>query len=223
MSEEIIIDFRLLEVGFQLSNLSRHLSLIEEQIVQDEKAARTARDSGLKSLDPTSDEFDFEEQMLRHEYEYQVEIVFPFIYRNPFILVMYSVYESAVTEIADLVQKKQARNIAIGELKGDFLSRAKKYFVDVLDFKLVGDSKRWEKLQVLRYIRNIVAHSNGRLNPNSDKQASVVRKEGFSEWLGFLLSTNGFLRDMYEVVKGELDDLVQRYKDWDSALDKHKG
>ncbi len=218
MAEEMTIDFRLLEVDFQLSNLSKHLSLIEDQIVQDEIAARSARDSGLKSLDPTSDEYDMEEQMLRHVYDYQVQVVAPFIYRNPFILIMYSVYESAVTEIADLLQKKQGKNIAIGDLKGDFLSRAKKYFVDVLDFKLIGNSKRWERLQVLRYIRNIVAHSNGRLNPNSDKQLSVIKKEGFSEWLGFLLSTKGFLRDMYEVVKGELDDLAQRYKDWDSAI-----
>ena len=216
MDEETRLDFRLFEVEFQITTLSEHLHLIEDQARRHEENARGVRDLMLSTLSIDDEDYEFNRTMTHHEYEYQVEIVFPFVYRNPFIVVMYSVYESAVTQVAETMQRQLSKSISIDDLRGNFLLRAMKYFSEVLNFDLIGDNRRWERLHALRYIRNIVAHSNGRLKPGSAKQLSAIKRESFGEWLGFMRSTEEFSKEMFEVVKGELLDLIERYRAWDS-------
>ena len=216
IKQETVIDLRLVEVAIDLSTLNEQVKLIEEHISQAEETARNKLETGLGSL-TSHDDYDYESQMLNHEHDYLVEILLPRVYRSPFIVVLFAVYEATVKEIASLIQKGQGEEISLDDLKGDFLTQAKKYYLNVLHFKLSRNESHWKRLRVLYQVRNVIAHANGRSEMTSSEQKKLLRKEGLAHGYGWVLVGKSFLAEMYSVVGEDLSDLVARYKAWDSA------
>ena len=120
----IKIDFRLLQVFMDLGTLESYYQLIEEQIVQGAKTAEREFQDKWQALN-YQDEAEWD--LLRQEQNFQVEFVLPRILRGPFLVTLFTVYDTAVTEIAKLVQERQGIQISLDDLRGDLLSRAKKY------------------------------------------------------------------------------------------------
>ena len=215
--EELWLDFRLLEIDLQLSTAKEQLVIIEEQIAKSQQTAKFALKAGLEKLIPTEDDDEYEEQMLRYEHDYHVQTVLPRVYRDPFIVVLFAVYESAVTEIAELMQRQLGQQISINDLKGSFLDRANKYYKNILHFELLNENERWKRLRVLSVVRNFIAHNNGRLDLARDSTRKVLRREGFIGEYGFISVGEEFLGEMFTVVTEEVKDLEARYKEWDTA------
>lgn len=222
MEENTVIDFRLVEIEIETSTLKEHIALIEEQISQAEKAAKKKLDDGLRSLTADSD-YGYESDMLSFEHDYLTESFLPRVYRSPFIVVLFAVYETAVTEIADLIQsgQGQTRDLKRGGGNVDFLTKAKAYYRDVLGMELSRNEDHWKRLEVLREVRNVIAHTNGRFEMASNKQKEVLRKEGLAHGYGWVLACKDFLAEMHTVVSEELEDLAERYKAWDSARSRN--
>ena len=124
--------------------------------------------------------------MLSFEHDYLTESFLPRVYRSPFIVVLFAVYETAVTEIADLIQsgQGQTRDLKRGGGNVDFLTKAKAYYRDVLGMELSRNEDHWKRLEVLREVRNVIAHTNGRFEMASNKQKEVLRKEGLAHGYG---------------------------------------
>jgi hypothetical protein len=154
------IDFRLIEVESELFALDYHLKLIEEQIRNKQAWERMLSQKRIEKQGLTFDdpEWHWEQEGL----EDLIEVALPRLFRGPFLISLYAVYESCVTEISGLIQKKKGIHISINDLKGDFLERAKKYFKDVLKFQVYSDSRSWDRITMLSVVRNAIAHANGR-------------------------------------------------------------
>ena len=45
----------------------------------------------------------------------------------------------------------------------------------------------------------------------------IMDTDGVDDIMGFITVSESFLRDTYTLVKADLDDLVTRYKQWDSS------
>ena len=205
-----MIDFTLLEVSTELGILEDHLELIEEQIQRGRKAAK--RELAAKGRELSFDD-EAEWDLLHQEYRFQVHFLLPRSLRCPFLITLFAVYESAVKEIAGLIQKRQGGQISIDDLKGDLLSRAKKYYRHVLHFELSKSNQHWERLTILFDLRNAIAHTNGRLDRLTKKRREkILNIEGVESTMDRVVVNGTFLRETFTMVKDDLEGLVARYK-----------
>jgi len=213
------IDFRLIEVELELSDLHYYLDLLEKQIKERQADYESDLQKIIKEKGLTPDDSDW--QMVI-DYENLKDYRMPRFFRAPFLISLYAVYESAVTEIAKLIKDKKDIAISINDLRGDFLDRAKKYFKDVLHFQLCQDKKAWQGINVLSVIRNAFAHANGRIEMfNQSLKQKILnlekQKVGISSESGFIIIEERFSRDTLSSVSASLNDLVKRYKAWDDT------
>lgn len=220
------IDMRLWRIGAELHVLERYLELIEKHIAQSKKEAECAQVAEEKKLSSRWSKEDWSDlssdawadlDFIRQEYEIEIDFIQPRMLRGPCLVVLYSVYESAVTYAADSIQSRKDQKLSITDIrKQGFLERAKMYYGSVLHFNLSESNERWRKLILLSKIRNIIAHENGYIG--SDRSARIVKllkEPGVSEKWGCLLVSRELLRELYTAVKEELESLERRYKEWD--------
>ena len=203
-----IIYTDLIEVDLDLSQLERQLKNIEEQIKERQLAAKSELERGRTS--PYEDERDVAEQ----SHEWEISVVLPRMWRNPFLVSILSVYESAVTDIGRLLKQGQGPDIGINDLRGDFLECAKKYYTKVLQFKVSTNDQRWKQLHALYEVRNIIVHLNGRLDLlDTARRDKILRKYGFENSYDYLTISEDRLWRAFEIVKSEIEDLMARYKE----------
>ena len=210
-------DSRLVGASLELYGLEEHLKLIESQIVHIQKTEHHKARTSIreKRLHPDEPEWHIAWQ----EYHVRVDPL-PRIYRGPFLVALYAVYESIVTEIARLIQGKQSQRIGINDLKGGFLERAKKYYKCLLQFDLYSEEKVWQDVKMLFEIRNVFAHANGRLDMLNEKSRENMiiwekQKLGISTWSGYIMCDKKLVARLFSEVRGSLEDLINRYKRWD--------
>ncbi|NVL89742.1 MAG: hypothetical protein HWN69_01930 [Desulfobacterales bacterium] len=134
---------------------------------------------------------------------------------------LYAVLETSVIEIARLLQRAQKQGIGINDLRGDFLDRAKKYYKNLLQFDLCSDVNAWQRIKILADVRHTIAHANGRLDMANDKikrkmKALEKRNLGISSYYNYLLIDSEFAKETFSQVRLLLEDLVDRYKEWDT-------
>ena len=95
------VDFRLLDVSLEIHALEDHFELIRTQISHLSEVERSMLDEFRRKekLTPEDPEWDF----ARQECDHKVEFLLPRFFWGPFLITLYAVYETAVTEIARLI------------------------------------------------------------------------------------------------------------------------
>jgi hypothetical protein len=219
MEINVDLDFRLLDVSLELHALEDHYELIEKQISNLSKIEKTSLDEYIKKENLTPD--DPEWDMARYECDQKVEFLLPRFFWGAFIVSLYAVLEASITEIARLLQQAQKQEIAINDLRGDFLERANKYYKYVLNFELCSDAKTWQRIKYLASVRHAIAHANGRidmLNENNRKAIKTLEKQniGISSYNDYVLIDSSFAKETFSKVRSMLENLVDRYKEWDT-------
>lgn len=210
-------DFRLLDASIELDALEEHLQLIKRQMEHIERTVRRKTETYIckEGLCPDDPEWHIAWQNCN----YRIDSL-PRFFRGPFLVALYAAYESIVTEIARLIQAKQSQNIKINDLKGDFLERAKKYYKHILKFDLYSEEKVWQQIHMLSTLRNAFAHANGRLDMLNEKSKKKIRKwekekRGISTYYGYIICESNIVTDLFDVARGSLENLIERYKHWD--------
>ena len=211
------VDSRLLDASIELYALEEHLQLIESYMEQLQKTTRSKaktyiRKEGLCPDDP-------EWHIAWQEYDNLIDQL-PRFFRGPFLVSLYAVYESIVTEIGRLIQGKQSQKIAINDFKGDFLEKAKKYYKHILQFELYSEEKVWQQVKMLSELRNAFAHANGRLDMLNKKSRKIIKeweqqKLGISTYSDYVICEENIVVEIFGAVRGSLEDLIERYKRWD--------
>ena len=213
------IAFRLIGISSDLDILKAHLEHIEEQDEQWRQLAEDIRDDLLGDLSSYSqDDRQARWQFAQGVYDDYVEFRLPRIFYYPFLVSLYAVYESAVTEIASLIQEKNEQKNTLFDIKGkDFLDRANKYFRITLKYELSQNNQTWKRMRVLTEIRHAIAHANGHLELVREGKRKQIRKWieqdiGIEEYYGDIIVSGDFVRETYEMVQGELESLIERFK-----------
>ena len=216
---EINFDFRLIDVSFELFALENHLNLIENQMERHQRSKRETLDLFIRKekFSPEDPEWHEAIQNFNHRFAF----LLPRVFRCPFLVSLYAVYESSVTEIARMIQAAKEPSISLGDLRGNFLDRSKKYFNYILKFNLCTDNNFWQRLKMLAELRNALVHANGRLEMlNSDSRKKIRNWEkqniGIKNYNGYLVVSAGITREIFDLVHSSLEELVERYKNWDS-------
>jgi hypothetical protein len=217
---KINVDFRLLDVSLELQALEEYLETMEKQINHIAASERLILDAAIRrqNITPDDPEWQFEHQ----NYDHRVEFLLPRFFRGPFLVSLYAVYEASAIEIARLLQKAQGKAISIDDLRGDdFLDRAKKYYKHLLGFELCTDNSAWQQIKMLSEVRNAIAHTNGRIEMLRRRSREKIqdwekKRIGIDSNFGYIVVDRAFVKRTFSKVQLSLENLVQRYKQWDT-------
>lgn len=219
MEINVDLDFRLLDVSLELNALEDHYELIKEQIANLSEIEKKSLDEYRKKerLTPDDPEWD----VARYECNNKVDFLLPRFFWGAFIVSLYAVFETSIIEIARLLQKAQNQEISITDLKGDFFERANKYYKHVLHFELCSDAKTWQRIKHLASVRHAIAHANGRIDMLNEKNSKTIKELerqniGISSSKDYLLLDSTFVKETFLKVKSMLENLIDRYKEWDT-------
>lgn len=214
------IHLSLLDVELELSALNYYVDFLEKQIKQKQDDYQSEI-KDIKKRGPTPDDLDWQHIKA---YEDMSDLWIPRIFRYPFIVTLYAVYETAVSEIAENIKKQKMIDISINDLRvrGGFLNKAKKYFNDFLPFQLCDIEGTWNRITMLSEIRNAIAHTNGRIEMlNKGTKQKIInwekQKLGISLMNGFIVVEEVFLKDTFNSVSSSLNDLIKRYREWEDS------
>ena len=211
------IDIRFVDVSYELGALGRYLDMLEQQLNVLIKQEHEKAETRIQEIKKNFDEVEW--QIAHQVRDELVENLIPRFFRSPFLVTLWATYESGIIEIANYLQKQKCLSLSIRDIKGKhFLNQAYKYFEHVLKFTLWNNSKAKERLEMLRVLRNTIAHSNGlieRIKNEKDKEKIKKWEEnnlGVSTVYGNLIFTKDFLGETYQIVNDSLNNLINRAK-----------
>ena len=205
------IDPALLAIHTELDTLTVYLELIEEQVVQARTKAKEALDAKIVEMKQFPEHYDQSSWDLSHdEYHSLVEVTYPRILRNPFLVSLFSLYESSVRQIAERIREEKGVEQAMSR-SGGFLKNARRYYEEILDFKLSKSCKHWRRLVLLSNPRNALAHTNGNIETiQPERLARLLKQPGIHDEGGFIVVSKVFLEQTVKLVREDLADLLAR-------------
>lgn len=214
------VDFRFNEIVAELWATKEYLSVVEQQLPLLKKQTRDRIEKETKEhiKNLSGDERECEESIAAQEIYDINELVLSRFFLSPIIVMFWSMYESAIIEIAKHIQVKCNHDINMNDLRGNFLVRSEKYFKSVLDFPLITDSIEKRHIEKLMVLRNAIVHGSGRKEiVNKDDWKKIEQwqeeNEGISivgyNCLSFSLD---FIKKTHKIVDKILNDLINRVK-----------
>lgn len=213
MEVNVGIGFKYLEILLELYAFEKFLNMLEKGLkyLTDQEALKTS--SILRKLRDNNDI-----QIEKYDFTELVNHTMPRFFRNPALVSLWAIYESAIILIASCLQQQKKKSPKLKNYKKkekmNFLDRANKYFNQVLKVKLYPDDHE-EHLKKLMVLRHAIAHCNGRLEDVKGKGRNQIKKWvdteiGIEIYHGDLLISESFLREIHLIVKGSLSDLIKR-------------
>lgn len=212
-------DFRLIDISMELFALEDHLALIEKQMKRLQKSKQYISKNSIQRQKLTQEDPEYGEAV--RDCDEYCDLFLPRVFSGSFLVALYAVFETSVTEIAKLLQTHRNILISINDLKKDFPERSKNYFEAILQFSLCNDNNSWQRIKMLSELRNGIAHCNGRFEMiNSSSQQKIRKWEkqkiGIEILNGYLVIKIDFARDTFNIVRKSIEELVARYKKWHS-------
>ena len=215
-------DLRTLPIQAQAEALSSHLRMSEEIIDDLTRREQQRLDDVIKKHQLTPDDPDW--QIGVQDFRYEAEYRLPQFFRGPHLLMVWAAYETSVTEIADHARGLLPQDpppLAITDLSGDFLSKAKKYYGRVLRMKLSSSPEAWEHIAMLKHLRNVLIHASGRtdrINARLHKRLEGWEPRGVTMHYDDLTVSAELARSISDHVVAELRALVDRFYEYEARV-----
>lgn len=212
---KLAFDLRLIEIEYELWALGHLRAILEQQIVtlreqDEEKTFAELRKSGW-------DHHEGDWQLASTEFSERQDYVIPRFMRGPFTVSLWACYESGVREVADFLSRRLSAPLRLADLRGESeLAQFKKYFAKILGHPLDTSPDRLAFIEDLRRIRNALAHANGQRRAMTEEQwnrvADALRRRACppDDYRGFIVLSERFAADAFEVVNSSLRELVAR-------------
>lgn len=183
----------------------------------------------INNLDRRFDQIEYEFYLLEtfmesvgNELEYIIdeegefeEVVIPRLYYCPMLVILYSICEAAITEIAEIIQENQQYDVGINDMAGGFLKRAARYYDKVLHINLFTTNEDWNRLKDLQTIRHAIVHANGRIDYlEKDTRNKIMeltaRSPEVEILVDYLTVTQEFLSESVSMMRNAIANLVTR-------------
>jgi len=164
----------LVEIEYEFIILENQLDLLEEQMQILIKKSEHVLEAKRKVTNYYPDNPEWHEDQREH-YEF-VDYVLPRIFHNSYLVSLWAGFESTVTELSKLINKKEDIRLRIDELKGGFIDRAGKFYDILLNIQLFENDLQEKKIRDVYKVRNLIAHANGRFETSKKGQIESYRK-----------------------------------------------
>lgn len=213
---KIQIDFRFVELGYELWGLERYREVLEEQVkfLRDQKEIQAKAWLKQEGICPGNAGY----HIAMQEVSELVDGVVPRFYRGPFLVALWSIFESGMEEISRYVSEKRGAGLRLRDIYGRTPEdKWRKYFEYVLDYDLRIDESSWKRLEELRALRNALAHSNGRVGLLKDDLSNKIKRwaeenRGIYIHLDFVTVSQKYAKEANDLVQNLLTDLISRVK-----------
>lgn len=212
---DITIDFRYVEVEYELWALKHMIELVEPAMVRlsDQDVFETLDELKRNGWDHDEVEVDLAFQDATEKRDF----VLPRFMRGPIVISLTACFESSVQAVARAMQQEVGAALALSELRGEsFLKRARRYFEAVLGLPLDPDLGRYGRLTDLFLVRNALAHANGLKEGMSLEQWRELEltlsrhRVDVDNLRGMVVLTRAYVAGAYDDVNASLRDLVTR-------------
>ena len=211
------LDFR---TSMQLASMNAEIQALQEGFELISRAIETLQEceeNRLKQVLVLDKTLDREDIISLHADAYDnVEIFFPRLFWGPFLISVYSVLESSLKELSNLFRENLGCEKEFNEENGGLLEKAKCYFSKVLKVRDLSKLSCWEAITQLRTVRNIFAHSNGRvgysLQDNKKLEQIIKKRIGVTHHLDVLIVNQQFVRSSMDAVTELLQELQDDYQ-----------
>lgn len=206
------IDYRFVEIMYEVYVLEDYLGLVDQQISD----AVVEQESKLKrSLSTSLNDIERDELYQRHRR--MVDDVINRLFRYPLILMMWAVYERAINNVAIYLKERLNKKLIPRDIRGsDEFDKYIKYYDYILNYRLFTSECRKE-LNKLRIVRNFISHYNGCIDFAEENKIKQIR-EIVSDDLRFEIDsyylevTTKYLNESFALVKDEINNLIDRVK-----------
>lgn len=206
-------DLRFAEMFYELYALEDYIDSIESQLpVLIEKEKEKAYQN--------MPEYDSIEWHQREQSLYAlIEDVIPRYFRNPIVVTLWAIFESAIIEIAKEIKDQQGLPITLDDITGDFLERTNKYFNHIIKFPIDVRGSSWQHFRKFYLLRNAFAHANGRLDniKNQDKLKNILGldKENAEVMItdGNIICSPNLIKNTLRVVLDFLRNITEKVKE----------
>jgi len=206
----------LLEATMEVFAIEDYYELIEKQIEHVQKTQKLKLDAYIVSEKLTPDDPEWQEAI--QEYYHLVDFLLPRFFRGPFLVSLYALYESVVTEIANLAQASHPNSKRFSNYKRggklNFLDRSREYYAEILCIELCSDESAQSRLLALLEFRHALAHANGRLELVHQAKKPVVLElirtlPDVDTHSGYITFGKDFVADTTRIVINELRRLIE--------------
>lgn len=92
---------------------------------------------------------------------YRIDRVFLRSFRYSAIVTIYSLLETSMNSLCNLLKQMKGLSVEVDELRGDGIERAKLYLSKICAIKFPDKSHEWSEIQKLNKIRNCIVHAEG--------------------------------------------------------------
>lgn len=159
------------------------------------------------------------EDIEQAEYEvlHLTEELFPRLLRGSYLVALWAAYESKVTDMADYAKSEYKQPFGLDELRGgDFLAQAEKFYDRVLGLSLFSNREDRKRIEILKGIRNAIAHDNGHINGlPKELHKKIIMKTNMKEYGidvrdEFIIPTETGLRQYFVTVKHCLEETYKQ-------------
>ena len=205
----------ILETG--LSNkeyiLFKMIESLEDAYSKNSKELKTSydtiRQNFIEKHGATSEEYD---EVVMSCDEYHSDLFEELIsFRYGLLMTIYIYLESSLMEICSLVGSVNSITLQPKDVSGKGITRYKKYLTKVVGLNLSDQNILWEKLTNLNLVRNVIAHSNGKLPEEISHIHQVVSKEGgLKDIYGSIHITKDYLESCIKNISSYLREILKK-------------
>jgi hypothetical protein len=209
---KIKLDFRFTDLEHEVWSIGKYREVLEEQLT-------LAKEQALQRVHDAERQEDIgeEDRGLAIAQAYVLgEEVLPRFYRGPFLITLWAVFELAITEVADYLAEKKGASLKLSDIKGrDQREQWTKYYTHVIEYPLQFEEITWQRFKELRQIRNVLAHSNGRLDDKTRRKIEpwCIENSGLLLHYDLLHISAEYVREAEMLVTTTLTSLVRRVKE----------
>lgn len=208
-------NFELFEIESEMSMIKSYLDLVEEHLSMSIEQERLVAQEKIRlyNINVHDDEW----SAMRQELDYLMEYYLPRILRGPFIVSLWSVLESALFHMANLLRVKRQTVLSMYDLGGGIIKQARNYFDHILDFRFC-DGATWGRLAELYDVRCGFAHSNG----NIELMRDVSKRKKLAKYCAShkdlevvydcIVPSRKYISNQYELVHSVISRMLDQYK-----------
>ena len=181
-------DFPALSISIRFRAVERFLDRLLEFVphIQDQTLIRFKAQIEREARAFSREDLEIELDHIKSEIENGI----PSSFYGSFILVLYADLESAISDVADYVRRKEASRLSLQDLREpNSLKRLSLYLEALLKEPVQAPANVVAFLQQLQLVRNVFAHANGSLKGQREERRNALQK--FSdESTGLIIQDN---------------------------------
>jgi hypothetical protein len=155
---------------YSFSELEAYLDTVQRALNREKQHLGSWLDKELAGLD--EDAADERAELYAEDFE-QLTTTFPEIARRSAFLMIYSTFEHALQVFCWRIQKIKNQDFGPEDLRGEFCG-TDAYLQRLAGIKLSG-LREWQKIDVLRRIRNMLVHQGGNVRKNDVKFRALIK------------------------------------------------